>query len=176
MKRLTNLATIISRRLVNLARYVEFSLSILVEKAKGAGQPEDVQPKLRTQTAVDTNEPTSIAAVPDRPGGNDDVRGFPHQPDNQPERTMPPDRRPEQAANPPNLWRRHGYAAIEVCKGAAQVIRWELEETRETTPEQLEDKSRLFRLGEWLSKQPISDQARAEYFDIERVSHTKNLF
>ena len=81
----------------------------------------------------------------------------------------------ERAAGRPNNQKRHGYAAVKICEGAAQVIRWEIVKNRETTPKQAEDQRRLFRLGEWLSKQPISDQARAEYFNIERVSPIKKL-
>jgi hypothetical protein len=89
---------------------------------------------------------------------------------NRPQPSLNPNTRPEQAASQTNSQRRHGYAAVEIHKGAARIIRWEVEDSREPSPEQSDNQRRLFRLGEWLSKQPISNQARAEYFDIERVS------
>jgi hypothetical protein len=84
-----------------------------------------------------------------------------------------PNERPGETTGRPSPRRRHGYAAVEIHQGAARVIRWEVEEEREPSAEQSERQRRLFRLGEWLAKQPISDQARAEYFDIERVSYVK---
>lgn len=112
--------------------------------------------------------------------GNDDTRPMPgdfggpnEHLGNRPRPTPTPDERPVPAAGQPNPRRRHGYAAVEVYAGAARVIHWEVEEDDgEPSPELSEQQLRLFRLGEWLSKQPISDQARAEYFDIERVSRT----
>ncbi|KAF8594474.1 hypothetical protein BDV93DRAFT_565392 [Ceratobasidium sp. AG-I] len=88
-----------------------------------------------------------------------------------PQPTVNHDVRPEQVAGQLNPPKRHGYAAVEVHQGAARVIRWELENPRETSPKQFNNQKRLFCLGEWLSRQPISDQARAEYFDIERLEH-----
>ena len=90
----------------------------------------------------------------------------------QPKRPETPIGQPQQATSQSNCRQRHGYAAVEISDGTARIIRWETKDTRETTPEQVENQRRLFRLGKWLSKQPISDQARAEYFDIERVSPT----
>lgn len=112
------------------------------------------------------------------PVGHDENNDRQRTPDNFGERpssqlrpTRIPDARPGQAAGEPHPQRRHGYAAVEIHQGAARVIRWEVEEEpQEPSPEQSAQQRRLFRLGEWLSKQPISDQARAEYFDIERVS------
>lgn len=124
---------------------------------------------------METDEPASPAI-----GCNEHSGGQPtphymdkclQDPGNQPRPTVNPNARLEPVANQSNRRKRHGYAAVEIHKGAARVIRWEVNETRETTPEQSEQQRRLFRLGEWLSKQPISDQARAKYFDIERVSH-----
>jgi hypothetical protein len=84
-----------------------------------------------------------------------------------------PDERPGEVAGQPSPCRRHGFAAVEIHQGAARVIRWELEKETEPSVEHSENQRWLFRLGEWLSKQPISDQAHAEYFDIERVSDVK---
>lgn len=86
------------------------------------------------------------------------------------DRCVNPDEQDEQTANEPTPRKRHGYAAVEIHKDAARVIRWEVETSEEISAEASARQKRLFRLGEWLSKQPISDQARAEYFDIERVS------
>lgn len=99
-----------------------------------------------------------------------DVSDHPQRARRWPKPTLDP-AEPAQAPNPPNTRRRHGYAAVEIHQGAARVIRWEVEDPVEISAEQLAQQRRLFRLGEWLSKQPISDQARAEYFDIERVSY-----
>lgn len=92
------------------------------------------------------------------------------RPEVRPRPTLNPTEGAKQPTSEPHARRRHGYAAVEVHNGAARVIRWEIEEPNGGTTELSEEQKRLFRLGEWLSKQPISDQARAEYFDIERVS------
>jgi hypothetical protein len=84
-----------------------------------------------------------------------------------------PNEQPGETTGRPSPRRWHGYAAVKIHQGAAHVIWWEVEEEREPSTKQSERQRRLFRLGKWLAKQPISDQACAEYFDIERVSYVK---
>lgn len=86
--------------------------------------------------------------------------------------TRSPTETPPPLPSQPSLGHKnHGYTTVEVFPGAARVTRWEyVDEAPEPTPEEVRCHQRMFRLGEWLSKQPLSDQARAEYFDIERVS------
>lgn len=130
---------------------------------------EDISLEFKDNTAMELDE------VADNPiDQNRDDNGHRTARERRPQPPLNPNNRPEQDASQPSPPKRHGYAAVEIHKGAARVIRWEREDPRETSPEQVKDQRRLFRLGEWLSKQPISDQARAEYFDIERVSCLEN--
>jgi hypothetical protein len=74
--------------------------------------------------------------------------------------TLSPDEGLREATGPPNPQKWHGYAAVEIQQGTTRVIQWEVEEeTRESSPEQSKQQRWLFRLGDWLSRQPISDQA-----------------
>lgn len=136
---------------------------------------EDVLRQPSDGVAMEVNDPTKIADGRNEHNGGEpapqNVDGRQEHLGNGPRPTINPYQRPQTAPNNPP--RRHGYAAIEVHKGAARIICWETIETREPAPKQSEQQRRLFRLGEWLSKQPISDQARAEYFDIERVSYNQ---
>jgi hypothetical protein len=124
---------------------------------------------------MELDNPTDVVNGQNEDGGGESATQNLDEPSehpgNGPRPTINPNWPPRTAPeNPP---KRHGYAAIEVHKGGARIIRWEVVETRKVIPEQSEQQRRLFRLGEWLSKQPISDQARAEYFDIERVSYVE---
>lgn len=74
----------------------------------------------------------------------------------------------------PTPHQRHGYATIEVHRGAANVIRWEyLDDGGGNTqpgPESVLKQREWFELAEWLATLPINNRERAQYFELERVS------
>lgn len=122
----------------------------------------------RDQSASD--EDTHAASGNDQPQMDVDDHGDL----NQHRHHVPNDSPPEA----PRFTRRqqHGFAMVEVHKTAARVIRWEfVDEPHEPSPADILKQREWFRLGEWLGSLPISDNQRAEYFEMERVSYSLGI-
>lgn len=137
------------------------------EKPRGKHRPKRPGAPINTADVHDGDDGTPIAKDLDNESPDD--------PNNHPQPTPNPSETPPFPPKAARSFKCHGYATVEVFPGAARVTRWEyIDEPRELTPEEVRRHQRVFCLGEWLSKQPISDEVRAEYLDIERVSLLSN--